>query len=193
MSEFFFSDENLKAFYEPNGLTYVYEANWGVWQSAVMAFDDRGERYHLITLLLSDEPLPPSARALLADLLSRHRLRGRELPAWTLPKLIKILRSDRELSQPARTVLTGMFEYDLLMRRPGRPRAPVWQRSLAESKLLLAKLEYQAARRYLNRRLTLANRKTTAHLHGISVEAFERELKGRTIGGVRRIRSRQKK
>lgn len=172
-------------------VTFVHVANWDMWQSAVMAVDDDDDGRSLLLLLLSGEIITPTARALLIDLLDRRKLKPEaELPADTLPVLTKGLRA----GQPqARQLLTHLIHHRLLMKKPGRPKAPLWQRSKAEAEILCAKLELRAARREKKEKLTDNERQLIADLHGVSLAALDDALKGKPTGGIRRIQRRQLK
>jgi hypothetical protein len=184
------NDDNVSAFGR-GSVTFTYVADWDMWQSAVMAFDDFDDGAPLLLLLLSDEIITATALALLVDLLDRRKLKPEaELPADTLQVLTKGLRA----GQPqVRELLRLIFHHGLLMKKPGRPKAPLWQRSEAEAQILCAKLEVRAARREKREKLTDKERELIADLHGVSLGALDLALKGKPTGGIRRIKRRHLK
>jgi hypothetical protein len=184
------NDDDVKAFGCP--VTFVYEQNYDVWQCAIMAFDETGHGGELAALLRGDETIPRPARELLTDLLDRRRIRDKDLPADTLPLLIRALLNKGELVPQAREFLERLFSHNLLAKKAGRPKAPLYERSVAEAKMLCAKLELQAAKLALKRKLTSKEREIIAQLHGTTLSALEVYVEGKPTGGIRRIRKRHR-
>jgi hypothetical protein len=173
----------------------VYPDTSGGWLAAISEADGGVSLLDLVHLLMDATDLNDEARALLFDFLDRHyfKRRGRGKPKagdvkpWTATQTRQLSRKVLSNTAPPnwrRDFAVQLVSFRLANARTNR-RPPIYDRTSADYKLLMAKLQTQAVMR--SKRISMERAaEMVAPLHHLEVSTLLNYMEGRR--GSRRKR-----
>lgn len=160
--------------------TYFIDMSGSSWLSAVEAADEGNPVFLCETLCTEDEVLGNDGRALIRDLLDRHK----PFPQQQLAKI-------EPWSMGYRQVLAILILANGLKKKRGRPSTPIYARSDLDARLDCATAEVRAWRKVFgSRHPDIVSR--VAALHNVAEKSLRDELAGKR-GATQRKTNRRKK